>query len=139
MIQNRPDITNLLSQMKAMQTQAGFSDIHSNGMGSNKLGSSNVNGIGNSFESKTLEGLSFDTNSTPKSEFSNLLSSAINKVNDTQMNAGALARAYETGDGNVDLTEVMVSLQKASISFQAATQVRNKLVEAYKEVMNMPV
>ncbi|MGZ5030965.1 MAG: flagellar hook-basal body complex protein FliE, partial [Methylobacter sp.] len=43
------------------------------------------------------------------------------------------------GDTNVSLAEVMVASQKASVSFQAMLQVRNKLVEAYKDVMNMPI
>ena len=72
-------------------------------------------------------------------EFSSLLSKSINAVNDAQQSAGAQAAAYEAGDPNVDLTQVMISLQKASLSFQAMTEVRNKLVNAYQEVMNMPV
>lgn len=72
-------------------------------------------------------------------EFSSLLSKSINAVNDAQQTAGAQAAAYEAGDPNVDLTQVMISLQKASLSFQAMTEVRNKLVNAYQEVMNMPV
>jgi flagellar hook-basal body complex protein FliE len=47
--------------------------------------------------------------------------------------------AFESGDANVSLAEVMVASQKASVSFQAMLQVRNKLVEAYKDVMNMPM
>ena len=50
-----------------------------------------------------------------------------------------LATAFESGDPTVNLSEVMVAIQKASISFQAMTQVRNNLVSAYKEVMNMQV
>jgi len=50
-----------------------------------------------------------------------------------------MAEAFAKGDTSTDLTEVMVAMQKASLSFQAMTQVRNKLLEAYKDVMNMPV
>ncbi|MEL6448213.1 MAG: flagellar hook-basal body complex protein FliE [Pseudomonadota bacterium] len=71
--------------------------------------------------------------------FSSLLSKSINAVNDAQQTAGAQAAAYEAGDPGADLTQVMISLQKASLSFQAMTEVRNKLVNAYQEVMNMPV
>jgi len=49
------------------------------------------------------------------------------------------AVSFAKGDTSTDLTEVMVAMQKASLSFQAMTQVRNKLLEAYKDVMNMPV
>ncbi len=77
--------------------------------------------------------------SADKPDFSNLLKQSIDSVNDTQMHAGQLSAAFEKGDPNVSLAEVMVSLEKASVSFQAMTQVRNKLLSAYQEVMNMPV
>lgn len=72
-------------------------------------------------------------------DFSALLRDSIDKVNDTQQQAGKLAEAFETGQTDASLAEVMISLQKASVSFQAMVQVRNKLVEAYKDVMNMPI
>jgi flagellar hook-basal body complex protein FliE len=72
-------------------------------------------------------------------DFSSLLTDSINKVNDTQQQADKLAQAFETGGTDASLAEVMISLQKASVSFQAMVQVRNKLVEAYKDVMNMPM
>jgi len=71
--------------------------------------------------------------------FSNMFSQALNKVNDMQQTAGSLQEAYIRGDSGIDITRVMVASQKASIGFQAVVQVRNKLVEAYKDVMNMPV
>jgi len=72
-------------------------------------------------------------------DFSTLLKDSIDKVNDTQQQANKLANAFETGETDASLAEVMISLQKASVSFQAMVQVRNKLVEAYKDVMNMPM
>ena len=72
-------------------------------------------------------------------DFSGLLKNAVNQVNETQQSAGQLAAAFETGNSKADLSEVMVALQKASVSFQAMTQVRNKLVSAYQDIMNMPV
>ena len=72
-------------------------------------------------------------------KFSSLLSDSLRAVNDAQQSAGAQAAAYEAGDPDADLAQVMISLQKASLSFQAMTEVRNKLVNAYQEVMNMPV
>lgn len=71
--------------------------------------------------------------------FQNMFKGAIDQVNANQQAAGQLATRYEQGDPSVDLPEVMIALQKSSVSFQAMTQVRNKLVEAYKDVMNMPV
>ena len=72
-------------------------------------------------------------------DFAFLLKKSIDSVNDTQQAAGKMAVAFETGDTNVSLAEVMIASQKASVSFQAMLQVRNKLVEAYKDVMNMPM
>lgn len=71
--------------------------------------------------------------------FSNMFSQALNQVNELQQTSSGLQEAYIRGDGNVDITRVMVASQKSSIAFQAVVQVRNKLVEAYKDVMNMPV
>lgn len=75
----------------------------------------------------------------PSDDFSTLLQQSIHKVNDTQMQASKLATAFERGETDASLSEVMVSLQKASVSFQAMVQVRNKLVNAYQEIMNMPM
>jgi len=72
-------------------------------------------------------------------DFSSLLKQSIDSVNETQQQAGKLAQAFETGETDASLSEVMVSLQKANVSFQAMVQVRNKLVEAYKDTMNMPM
>ncbi|HEY9018501.1 flagellar hook-basal body complex protein FliE [Thiomicrospira sp.] len=71
--------------------------------------------------------------------FSDLLKQSIESVNKEQGKSKELKEAFESGDEGADLTEVMLQAQKASLSFQAMTQVRNKLVEAYKDVMNMPI
>jgi flagellar hook-basal body complex protein FliE len=71
-------------------------------------------------------------------DFGKLLQSAVDKVNDAQQQAGKLADGFEKGD-NTDLTEVMIALQKARISFQAMVEVRNKLVTAYQDIMNMQI
>ena len=76
---------------------------------------------------------------TDKSEFSEVLKSSINQVNEYQQEATELKTAYEMGDSNVDIPEVMVAIQKASVSFEAVTEVRNQLLNAYQEVMNMQV
>ena len=73
------------------------------------------------------------------SSFSDMLGQAVNKVNETQQASNQLATAFEMGQGGIDLTEVMIASQKASVSFQAMTQVRNKLVQAYQDIMQMPV
>ncbi len=72
-------------------------------------------------------------------KFSDLMSQAINKVNEVQQASSSLSKAYIQGDPKVDITDVMIASQKAGVAFDAMVQVRNKLVEAYKDVMNMPV
>lgn len=71
--------------------------------------------------------------------FTEILKNAVDSVNDTQGVAKKMAEAYERGDSNIDLPQVMIASEKASISFQAMTQVRNKLVSAYEDVMKMPI
>lgn len=70
-------------------------------------------------------------------DFSAMLKQSIDTVNQYQQTSGDLSKAFVKGDPNVDLTEVMIASQKASVSFEAMTQVRNKLVEAYQKIMNM--
>lgn len=79
---------------------------------------------------------------TPKVDapsFADMLGQAVNKVNDTQQAANQLATAFEMGQSGVDLTDVMIAAQKSSVSFQAMAQVRNKLVQAYQDIMQMPI
>ena len=85
-----------------------------------------------------LEGRPIETGDN-KVDFSATLNDSIKAVNELQSDANAQATAFESGAPDADLTQVMISLQKASLSFQAMTEVRNKLVNAYQEVMNMPV
>ncbi|MCQ8106093.1 flagellar hook-basal body complex protein FliE [Methylomonas sp. SURF-2] len=70
-------------------------------------------------------------------EFAAMLKDSIDAVNQTQKTASALSTAFETGRSDVSLAEVMIASQKAQVSFQAMLQVRNKLVDAYKDVMSM--
>jgi flagellar hook-basal body complex protein FliE len=77
------------------------------------------------------------SSSTPS--IGEMMGNAINQVNDTAMHSSNMSTRYTQGDPNVDLPEVMVAMQKSSVSFQAMSQVRNKLLEAYKDIMNMPV
>jgi flagellar hook-basal body complex protein FliE len=72
-------------------------------------------------------------------QFADLMARAINQVNQSQAHAAELSRALERGDPTVDIAEVMVAMQKSRVSFQALTEVRNKLLTAYQDIMNMPV
>ena len=76
---------------------------------------------------------------TAGGQFAGVLQQAIDQVSSNQQQASELRQAYELGQDNVNLAEVMVAMQKASISFQAMVEVRNKLVSAYQEIMNMQV
>jgi len=120
----RADINQLLQQMKQMQTQLheqrGVRESVAAGLDGAKAGAA----IG---QGEKVTG------------FNELFKQAIGSVNEVQQQASALATAYEKGDGQVSLSQVMVASQKASVSFQAITQVRNKLVDAYKDIMNMPM
>jgi flagellar hook-basal body complex protein FliE len=73
------------------------------------------------------------------SDFANLMKNSIDHVAAMQNQATALADAYEAGDKGVDLTKVMLEVQKAGLAFHAMTEVRNKLIDAYTQVMNMSV
>lgn len=74
-----------------------------------------------------------------QADFSGMLKAAIDNVNGIQKHAGALKTAVEMGDRNVSMAEAMIASQKAGIAFEATVQVRNKILEAYKEIMSMPV
>jgi flagellar hook-basal body complex protein FliE len=71
--------------------------------------------------------------------FADLFKQGIDAVNGTQQKAGALAQAWERGDPGVDLETVMIQSQKAAVSFRALTEVRNRLVSAYQDIMNMSI
>lgn len=122
---DRVDISRLLGDMRAMkaQTQAfqrpqGVGDVP-NGMRS--LGALPVEGT------------------TKVPSFGDLMTQAVNKVNDVQKTSSAMAEAYERGVAGVDITDVMIASQKSSVAFQTTVQVRNKLIDAYRDVMNMPI
>ncbi len=72
-------------------------------------------------------------------DFAALMKNGVDGVAGMQNQASALAQAYESGDKTVDITKVMLEMQKASLAFRAMTEVRNKLVDAYTQVMNMSV
>lgn len=74
--------------------------------------------------------------STGATSFGSVFHSTMNAVNQKQLEAGKLATQIETGASD-DLTGAMISAQKASISFSALTQVRNKVINAYDEIMKM--
>ena len=71
--------------------------------------------------------------------FSAALKAQIEQVNGAQNSAEGMAKAFESGAADVNLQDVMISMQKANISFQTMIQVRNRLVSAYQDMMNMQI
>lgn len=121
---NRVDINNLLTEMRQLKSQA---QAFQRPQGIAELDRSSGKGLQGVNKSEEVP------------SFGDMLEQAVNSVNKVQKNSAEMAKAYETGDPNVDITDVMVASQKASVSFQSMVQVRNKLIEAYRDVMNMPV
>ncbi len=119
-INSQGNIQSMLQTLRSYQSQAagGMDDD------GNKVGS--LNGLSGS---KSTEG---------PSGFSDLVRQTVNKVNENQMNASKMASSYERGEG-VPLTDVVLSMQKSSLSFEATLQVRNKVLKAYEDILNMPV
>jgi flagellar hook-basal body complex protein FliE len=118
----RADINSLLSQMRTIRTeiQQGPRPLERPDLKAESVGAPGIS-------------------KTESNSFATLLKGAVDKVNEQQLEASRLSNAYERGDPNVDLPQVMIQAQKASVSFQAMTQVRNRLVTAYEDIMKMPI
>lgn len=112
------DTQSILSEMKAVAQQA-------------QLGG--VTGVKANVESQGVD------DSAGSTDFASVMKQALNMVNAEQVKSSGLKERVELGDTDVELSEVMLQAQKASLAFQAMTQVRNKLVDAYKDVMSMPI
>ena len=102
----------------------------------------NISGIQGEMQAMMLEASNTKATATGQSvsaDFSKMLSSAINNVNSLQKASSDIQMRFDRGDENVSLSDVMIAKNKSSVAFDATIQVRNKLVESYKELMNMPV
>ncbi|MCH1449743.1 MAG: flagellar hook-basal body complex protein FliE, partial [Litoricolaceae bacterium] len=73
-----------------------------------------------------------------KPKFNEAVRALVNSVNDAQMQSADMRAAFERGE-DVPLTDVVLSMQKSSLAFEATLQVRNKVLKAYEDIMNMPV
>ena len=104
------NINHILSQMRAMSAQARGNDLPVAG-----------------------------AEAAERQNFAGLLRDSVNKVSEVQQHASDMATAFERGEPGVDLVDTVIASNKANISFQALNQVRNKLVSAYQEIMNMQV
>ena len=74
-----------------------------------------------------------------KLDFADALKTSLQQVSNTQKNAEELGKRFAMGDDTVSLSDTMIAMQKSSIAFQGTVQVRNKLVSAYHDIMNMQV
>lgn len=119
----RADINNVLSEIRNLRSQM---------MQNQRIEQDNTVRGGIDNPAKVRE-----TRETPG--FQDMLTNAVNNVNELQQTSSDMRTAYDMGDPNVDLTRVMIATQKASVSFEALTQVRNRVVQAYEDIMNMPI
>ena len=92
-----------------------------------------------SMQALAQNGGGISTESVNPNQFSNLMTQSIEDVNQAMQTSKDVTAAFEAGDPSVSLAEVMITAQKASLQFAGMTEVRNKLLNAYQEVMNMPV
>lgn len=100
----------LLAQLRTMATQAGLDDA----------------AVSNAKDE-------------PTTDFTEVLQESIAHVNARKASANEMVAAFERGDAGVELSQVMIEMQKARISFETLSQVRNKVVSAYQDIMNMPI
>ena len=119
-MQIRSDISSVLAQMRTMR-QAVNNEIAQNLR-----------------EADRPAAISGNQKVAPQGEFRALLGDAIGSVNELQQVSSAQASAFARGETD-DLVAVMIAGQKASVGFQALTQVRNRVVSAYQDIMNMPI
>ena len=124
-ISDRVDVNRLLLEMRSLKAQThAFGNADVIKPAGNGLGDVNTNGVNN-------------INNGPK--FGDLLTQAVDKVNAVQQESKSTTNAYLQGDSRVDITDVMIASQKSSVAFDSMVQVRNKFVDAYRDVMNMPI
>ncbi len=76
---------------------------------------------------------------TPQVDFASMLKANLERVDNTQHRADALAREFQLGNPKVSLEETMIATQEANINLQTAIQVRNRLIAAYHDIMNIQV
>ncbi len=123
-------IASVLSQIRSYQTQVG-------GMGA--AVSTGVAGIGATHApGGGIPGVG-GTAGIAGPSFGAALGDALKKVNTLQAETRGLQAAFERGDPQADLARVMVAAQASSVAFRATVEVRNRMVQAYQDVMNMPL
>jgi flagellar hook-basal body complex protein FliE len=110
MVSSMNPMTSVLQEMQSMAAQAG---------GTSAAGAANA--------------------ASPGGDFASMLKDSLAQVSSSQQYSTAQANAFELGTPGVSLNDVMLAGAKANIGFQTAVQVRNKLVTAYNDIMQMSV
>lgn len=110
-------INSVLSQIRAMSTQ--------------------VSGVANNV--KSINPSALKAQQAEPGSFASVMKNGISQVNQAQLSADNLATKFERGTPGVELSDVMLEMQKANVSFRALTEVRNRFVNVYQEIMNMPI
>ncbi|WP_411834822.1 flagellar hook-basal body complex protein FliE [Pseudoxanthomonas mexicana] len=114
------DVSAILSQIRSYQSQIGTRGLEA---------APNPNAVDFGRQAPAVKPASFGET----------LQNALQGVNNIQKESGALAQAFELGDPRADLARVMVAAQQSQVAFRATVEVRNRLVQAYQDVMNMPL
>lgn len=137
---DRVDINRVLMQMRAMKAQAQGPQSVQNQQPNQDMKSQVVQKTGLQALESLQKGQA--VNVPQKADvpgFGQMFANAVNSVNNVQKESGRLQEAYQMGDPNVSISQVMVASQKSTVAFQAMTQVRNKLISAYEDIKNMPI
>ena len=126
-------ISSVLSQIRSYQSQVGQA-LPGGGLGAagGVGGTGGVGGVGGAGSVGGAPGVGAPS-------FGDALGNALKKVNSLQAETRDLQAAFERGDPKADLARVMVAAQASSVAFRATVEVRNRLVQAYQDVMNMPL
>jgi flagellar hook-basal body complex protein FliE len=124
-------LSNLASGLNQASNLNLASDMSLASVGLSGLATSGLSGLSGLTETAEASGSGFD-------RLKDLASLALSRVNATQLNAEELAKDYALGE-NVEVHQVIMAAQEASLAFQLTVQIQNKLVEAYQEIMRMQV
>jgi len=125
----------MMAQLKAAATRPATPSAGSAASALASGGVGGIGGIGGLGKTGGAEGVE----SSSKVSFSDALKAQLDNVSKAQDQADEMGKKFAAGDDSVSLSDTMIAMQKASITFQATVQVRNKLVSAYHDIMNMQV
>jgi len=126
------DSSRIEAMMAQLKAAASKPAMPSAGSAASALASGGIGGIGSLGKPEAAE-------SSSKVSFSDALKAQLENVSNAQNQADDMGKRFAAGDDSVSLSDTMIAMQKASITFQATVQVRNKLVSAYHDIMNMQV